>query len=69
MTEGAFLREVELEGQLLSGVGGEGAVHRLDILGQHQWERALRDLVEHGELPLDWRDIGHDYLAGVGLVD
>ncbi len=69
MTEGAFLREVELKGQLLCGVGGESAVHRLDILGQHQRERALRDLVEHGELALDWGDIGHDYLASVGLVD
>ena len=69
MAKGTFLREIELKGQFLSGVGGESAVHRLDVLCQFQGERALRDLVEHGELTLDWRDIGHDHLASVGLVD
>jgi hypothetical protein len=47
MTERAFLREIEFEGQLLSRVGREGAVHGLYILCQLKRKGALRDLVEH----------------------
>ena len=38
MAEGSFLREVEIEGQLLSRVRREAAIQRLDILSHLQRE-------------------------------
>jgi hypothetical protein len=64
-----FLGEVKLNFLLLGGVGSNIELVAIDILGEHQWERAVGNLAEKAHCFALGRDIRHDDLALVGLVD
>ena len=65
----AFFGEVKLNFLLLSGIGSNIVLVTINVLGEHKRKRAVRDLTEKVHGFTLGRNIGHDDLALVWLVN